>query len=425
MRLLQNIHIIDSQSPWHQKKGSLLFSDKFEAFLELGEVLPEDIQERIDGQGGYFSPSLTDLHFRVHSSSPLQSEKLVKDIEAALAGGIGSFCCPPDSLEVLDTADSLVSLELFLQKAQQPIEVHPLAALTRGLQSETLSEMSIIKDRGFRHFSNGEKDIFSLATLDRVFRYAKSVGVHITYNCTSGDFSGHLHPSFHASRLGIKSIPSLAESVGVQKVLSVAEYVGIPVHISRISAKESVEIIRSFKAKGLAVTCDVAIHNLLLEAEKLEDFDITSKTHPPIRSTQDQNALLAGLAEGVVDAVVSNHNSWPRSAKKLPFDQVQSGISTADYFLSLLLKLVEEQKIQLEQAIELVTKNPRKLMGLPKRAISPGMPAHGIVYSMDAPYKLEVESLKAYGKYTPWLDKSFSARVLQHFRDGRVVNYEL
>ena len=426
MKLLQNIHIIDSQSPWHQRKGNLIFGEKFEKFLAPQEAIPDCVQERIDGKGGYFSPSLTDLHFRVHSSSSLQSDKLIKDIEAALAGGIGCFCCPPDSLEVLDTADSLVTLELFLKAANQPIEVHPLAALTRGLHSESLSEMSIIKERGFVHFSNGERDIFSLLTLDRVFRYAKTVGVDITYNCTSGDFSGYLHPSFHASRLGIEAIPPLAESLGVQKVLCVAEYVGIPVHISRISAAQSVEIIQSFKARGVAVTCDVAIPNLLLQVEKLEDFDITSKTHPPIRGACDQDALLEGVVSGTIDAVVSNHNSWPRSAKKLPFDQAQSGISTADYFLSLLFSLVEDKKLQHEKAIEIVTKNPRKLMGLPERAISPGMPAHGVVYSTNAPYKLDIERLKAFGKYTPWLDRVFSTQVLQHFRFGvPVVNYEL
>ena len=418
MKLLQNIRIIDSQSPWHQKRGSIVFSDNFESFIEQGGPLPDSVQEKIDGKEYYFSPSLTDLHFRVHSSSALHSEKLIKDIQAALAGGIGSFCCPPDSLELLDCADSLEGLRLLLKEVNQPIEVHPLAALTRKLGSECLSEMSIIKDRGFLHFSNGEKDIFSLATLERVLRYAKSVGVHITYNCTSGDFSGFLHPSFHASRLGIESIPYIAESVGVQKMLSVAEYVGIPVHISRISAAQSLDIVQAFKAKGLPVTCDVAVHNLLLEAEQLEDFDITSKTHPPIRSKTDQSALIDGINSGIIDAVVSNHNSWPRSAKKLPFDQAKSGISTADYFLSLLFKLVENKKMSHEKAIEVVSKNPRKLMGLAPRSISPGMPANGILYSRNADYKLEVERLKAFGKYTPWLDKFFSTQIFQHYRFG-------
>ena len=392
--------------------------------LAVADEAPEGFtaDQEIDATGKWVLPGLVDLQARLGEPGNQYAGSIASETQAAVAGGITSICCPPDTSPV---NDSQAVTELLQRRARQAATafVMPIGAMTQELEGERLSNSFSLKQAGCIALSQANKSIQNSLTLKNALEYNSTLDIPIFLRCEDTQLKngGVAHSGPVSSRLGLPEIPPAAETAALARDLILVEESGVKAHFSQISCARSVELIADAKKRGLPVTCDVAIHQLHLSEMDLLGFNSLFNVSPPLRGMSDKQALILGVKSGIIDAIVSDHTPLEKDTKLLPFGESAPGISGLETLLSLLLKLVQDNAIELMTAIRCVTQMPAQIIDCQRGSLTEGSSADLCIVDPEAIWTLETQNMMSEGKNTPFAGWEFVGQVEQTFFQGRPV----
>ena len=387
--------------------------------VSLGGVADDFAPNKIiDATGCIVAPGLIDLQVRLREPGHEHEGMLESELAAAVAGGVTSLVCPPDTDPVLDEPGLVEMLKFRAEKLHQS-RVFPLGALTRALQGEALTEMVQLTESGCVGFSQAEVPMANNQVLQRAMQYAATFGytvwlrpqeIHLGRGVAA---SGPL-----ATRLGLSGVPVIAETIALHTIFELMRATGARVHVCRISSAAGVALVARAKADGLAVTCDVSINSLHLTDVDIGYFDSRMRLNPPLRQQRDRDSLQRGLADGTIDALVSDHTPVDADAKTLPFAEAEPGATGLELLLGLACKWGVESDAGLMRAIAVLTSEPARVLGtsLGTLAASAGRLIRGgvadiCVFDAHADWTVTQSALRSQGKHTPFSGYQLPAQV--------------
>jgi dihydroorotase len=375
-----------------------------------------------DAAGKLVLPGLVDLCARLREPGAEHKATIASEAAAAVAGGITTLCCPPDTRPVVDTP---AVAELMHQRAAAAAgaDVCVLGAMTRGLEGEVLAEMQALKAAGCCGVSDAGRAITSSEVLRRAMEYAAGCGITVFISPLDPVLgnAGVMHEGAVSTRLGLPPVPASAEVVAVARALVLAEEAGARLHLGRISAAGSVWHIRAARERGVAVTADTGICHLHLIDTDVGGYDANCHLVPPLRAAADRDALVEGVASGVIDAVCSDHQPHDADAKAAPFSLTEPGASTLDVFLPLLLELVRDRRLEMARAVAAVTAAPARILGLAPVRIAAEAVANITVVDPDAGFEVSAAALHSAGRNNPFVGRRLHGRVLATMLRGAWV----
>ncbi|MBB1635753.1 dihydroorotase [Cupriavidus sp. UME77] len=378
----------------------------------------------IDASGLIVCPGLVDLSARLREPGYEYKATLESEVAAATAGGVTSLVCPPDTDPVLDEP-GLVEMLKYRARTLNQTHVYPLGALTLGLKGETLTEMSQLTEAGCIGFSQAEAPIRNTQVLLRALQYAQTFGFTVWLRPEDPYLGGGVAASGAvASRLGLSGMSVIAETVRLHTIFELMRASGARVHLCRLSSAAGIELVRQAKREGLKVTCDVNIHHVSLTDMDIGYFNSQMRFSPPLRSARDRDAIVAGLADGTIDALCSDHTPVDDDEKLLPFAEASPGATGLELLLPLTLRWAEEHKVPLGKALARITAEPARVLGLAAGTLATGSAADICIFHPEQEWKVERRALKSQGKNSPWLGYEMRGRVRTTLVGGHVV-YEL
>jgi len=374
----------------------------------------------IDANGLVVTPGLIDLAARLREPGYEYRATLESEMNAAVAGGITSLACPPDTDPPLDEP-GLVEMLKHRAKSLNQARVYPVGALTQGLKGAELTEMAELADAGCVAFSQADAALTDTRVLLRAMQYAATFNFSVWLRPQDSFLArdGVAHDGEVATRLGLPAIPVSAEIIALATMLQLARETGVRLHVCRISSELGVALIRAAKQQGLPLTCDVSANHVHLSERDIGFFDSNCHLTPPLRSLRDRDALSAGLCDGTIDAICSDHTPVDEDAKQLPFAEAESGATGLELLLPLALKWAG--KSSLSDALAKVTLQPANILGLNAGHLSAGSAADVCVFDPDVYWKVEASALKSQGKNTPFLGLELQGKVRYTLVDGLVV----
>jgi dihydroorotase len=379
----------------------------------------------IDCGGHVLAPGLIDM--LVFSGEPGHEhrETLSTTSRAAAAGGVTTVICMPNTEPVIDDV-ALVDFIMRRARDTARINVHPMAAMTKGLKSEEMAEIGLLRDAGAIAFTNGKTSLADAKMMRNVLSYAKDFGALIIHHLEEPTLAqnGVMNEGEVATRLGLPGIPREAETIMLERDLRLAELTGGRYHAGQISCRESLDIIRAAKARGLPVTCGVSINHLTLNENDIGPYRTFFKMRPPLRSEDDRAAMVEGIASGDIDVIVSAHDPQDADGKRRPFAEAADGAIGVETLLSAALRLYHDGSVDLVTLLRALTANPARLLGLPSGRLAKGAPADLVLIDLDTPFVVNPELLRTRSKNTPFDEARLQGRALMTLVAGRAVyNY--
>jgi dihydroorotase len=395
-----------------------------DVFVVDGKISPESgkADRVIDAKGLVVAPGFIDLSARLREPGYEYKATLESEMEAALAGGVTSLACPPDTDPPLDEP-GLVDMLRRRARALSRARVYPVGALTVKLQGQALTEMGQLTDAGCVAFSQANAPLADTQVLWRALQYAATFGYPVWLRAEDAWLAkgGVAHDGEVATRLGLPGIPPFAETIALATLLELVRATRARVHVCRLSTAGGVELMRRAKQEGLPVSCDVAVHHVHLCDMDLGYFDSHCRLEPPLRSQRDREALSRALAEGVVDCLCSDHTPVDDDGKHLPFAQAEPGATGLELLLPLALKWGEERRLGLPATLARITSEPARILGVASGRLAAGAPADLAVFDPQAPLRIASETLKSQGKNTPFLGYELAGRVRYTIVGGNVA----
>jgi len=376
----------------------------------------------VDATGMVVCPGLVDLSARLREPGYEYKATLESEMAAAVAGGVTSLVCPPDTDPPLDEP-GLVEMLKHRARILNQAHVYPLGALTQGLKGERITEMAELLDAGCVAFSQADAPMSDNQVLLRAMQYASTFGYPVWLRPRDAAIArdGVAHDGQVATRLGLAPIPAIAETVALSTILLLVRETGARVHICRLSSADAVDMVRQAKSLGINVTCDVSANQVHLSEMDIGFFDSNCHLVPPLRSIRDREALRRGVQDGTVDAICSDHTPVDEDAKQLPFGESEPGATGLELLLALTLKWGDEAKISLGAALAKVTTEPARILGIDAGAVACGTSADLCVFDPQARWKVEPATLKSQGKNTPFVGYEMRAKVRFTLVGGHVV----
>jgi len=367
-------------------------------------------------------PGLVDLAARLREPGFEYLATLESEMHAAVAGGITSLACPPDTDPPLDEP-GLVEMLKFRARSLNQAHVYPVGALTAGLKGARLTEMAELRDAGCVAFSQGDQPLADNQVAFLAMQYAATFGFAVWLRPQDATLSrnGVAHDGQVATRLGLPAIPVCAETVALSSILLLARESGARVHLARLSSAEGVNMVRQAKNAGLAVTCDVAAHHAHLSEMDIGYYDPNCHVMPPFRSQRDRDALRAGLADGTIDALCSDHTPVDDDAKQLPFSEAECGVTGLELLLPLALKWAEETGTPLAKGLSRITCDAARILGVDTGHLAPGAVADVCLFDPACYWRIERNALRSQGKNTPFLGIEVKGKVRWTLVEGQVV----
>jgi dihydroorotase len=414
--LIKNGRVIDPASK---------FDEICDVAIAAGRIVslkstPADFapNKTIDAAGCIVAPGLIDLSARLREPGHEHEGMLESELAAAVAGGVTSLVCPPDTDPVLDEPGLVEMLKFRAEKLHQS-RVFPLGALTRALKGETLTEMVELTEAGCVGFSQAEVPLANTQVMMRALQYASTFGYTVwlrpqeMYLGSGVAASGAL-----ATRLGLSGVSVAAETIALHTIFELMRATGARVHLCRISSAAGVALVAKAKAEGLPVTCDVSVNSLHLTDVDIGYFDSRMRLDPPLRQQRDRDAIRQGLADGTIDALVSDHTPVDEDAKTLPFAEAEPGATGLELLLGLACKWGTDSEAGLQRALAVLTSEPARVLGnaLGTLQASAGRLVKGgvadiCVFDPAGEWTVEPAALRSQGKHTPFSGHQMPARV--------------
>ena len=393
-------------------------------YIADGKIAEEGKADRvIDARGLVVAPGFIDLSARLREPGFEYKATLESEMAAAVAGGVTSIACPPDTDPVLDEP-GLVDMLRRRAKALTRARVYPIGALTVKLEGERLTEMAQLTEAGCVAFSHANAPLVDTQVLWRALQYAATFGfpVWLRAEDTSLARGGVAHDGEVATRLGLPGIPPFAETIAIHTMLELIRATRARVHFCRLSTAGAVELMRAAKHEGLPVTSDVGVHHLHLCDRDLGYFDPNCRLEPPLRSQRDRDALSRGLEEGAIDCICSDHTPVDDDGKHLPFAEAEPGATGLELLLPLTLKWGEARKLPLASTLARITSDAARILGVAQGRLAVGAPADIAIFDPAATMRIVPENLKSQGKNTPFLGYELAGRVRYTLVAGSVIH---
>jgi len=384
-----------------------------------------EAQQVIDASGLVVAPGLVDLSARLREPGYEYKATLESELDAAIAGGVTSLLCPPDTDPVLDEP-GLVEMLVHRARLLNQSHVYPLGALTVGLKGKELTEMAELTEAGCVGFSQAEETIQDSTVLLRAMQYAKTFGFTVWLRPQDPYLGkgGVAHSGPLASRLGLSGVPVISETIALHTIFELMRSTGASVHLCRVSSAAGIALVRSARAEGLPVTCDVGAHHVHLTDNDIGFFDPNSRFTPPLRSLRDRDAIRAGLLDGTIDAICSDHTPLDDEEKLLPFGEATPGATGLELLLSLAIKWAEESvpgKEGIATAIARVSSDAARIAGVNAGTLKVGGIADICVFDPNARWKVEPAALRSQGRHTPFLGYELPGQVRHTIVSGRLA----
>jgi len=424
--LIQGGRVIDPASGYDQLGDVAVSHGVVSAIGTVGADFKPD--RVLDAAGCSVMPGLVDLAVRLGEPGHEHEGMLASELAAAVAGGVTTLACPPDTDPVLDEP-GLVEMLRYRAEKLHLSRVFPVGALTRGLAGETLTEMLELTDSGCVAFSQAEVPLANTQVLQRALQYASTFG----YTVWLRPQELHLGKGVAASgalatRMGLSGVPVAAETIALHTIFDLMHATGARVHLCRLSSAAGVALVRQAKADGLKLSCDVSVNSLHLTDHDIGYFDSRARLNPPLRQQRDRDALRAALADGTIDALVSDHTPVDEDAKALPFAEAEPGATGVELLLSLALKWSQQDGVDLKRALAIVTCGPAAVLGasLGRLQGSVGHLAVGgaadlCVFDPNAQWLASAPALRSQGKHTPFSSYEMLGRARCTVVDGQVA----
>ncbi|MBK9575029.1 MAG: dihydroorotase [Rhodoferax sp.] len=414
--LIKGGRVIDPASGYDQLADVAVSHGVVSAVGAIGADFKPD--RVLDAVGCVVVPGLVDLAVRLGEPGHEHEGMLASELAAAVAGGVTTLACPPDTDPVLDEP-GLVEMLRYRAEKLHLARIFPVGALTRGLAGETLTEMLELTDSGCVAFSQAEVPLANTQVLQRALQYASTFG----YTVWLRPQELHLGKGVAASgalatRMGLSGVPVAAETIALHTIFDLMHATGARVHLCRLSSAAGVALVRQAKADGLKLSCDVSINSLHLTDNDIGYFDSRARLNPPLRQQRDRDALRAALADGTIDALVSDHTPVDEDAKALPFAEAEPGATGVELLLSLALKWSQQDGVDLGRALATVTSGPASVLGasLGRLQGSVGRLAVGgaadlCVFDPNAEWLASAPALRSQGKHTPFSSYELRGRA--------------
>ncbi|TDT90348.1 dihydroorotase [Azorhizobium sp. AG788] len=420
--LLANARVIDPSRGADFRGDVLLASGviKDAAFGIAAAGVP-DGAEVVDCKGAVVAPGLVDMRAFIGEPGAEHRETLASASHAAAAGGVTTIVCQPDTDPVVDDP-AIVDFILRRARDTAVVRIHPMAALTKGLKGEEMTEIGLLQAAGAVAFTDGARSIASAQGLRRMLTYARDFEALIVHHTEDATMSGGaMNEGLFASRLGLPGIPKAAETIVLERDLRLVDGVRGRYHAASITCRESLEVLARAKEAGLAVTGSVSINHLSFNELDVGQYRTFFKVSPPLRAEDDRVALIQALSSGLIDVVVSDHNPQDVEMKRLPFSEAEPGAIGLETLLSAALRLVHAGDVDLVNVLRALSTRPAELLGLKGGTLKAGSPADVIVLDPEMPWVLDPANLKSRSRNTPFDGARLQGRVLRTIVAGRTV----
>jgi dihydroorotase len=414
-RLIDPKHGIDRPASVYIAAGKIAALGEAPAGWHANRVL--------DASGLVVCPGLIDVSARLREPGFEYKATLESEVAAAIAGGVTSLACPPDTDPPLDEP-GLVEMLKHRARSLNQAHVYPIGALTVGLKGDIITEMGELSEAGCIAFSHADAALADMQVLLRALQYAATFGYRVWLRPQDAHLArgGVAHDGEVATRLGLPAVPGFAETIALDAIFELVRATGVHVHLARLSTHDGVARVRAAKKAGLPVSCDVAVHHVHLCDVDIGWFNANCHLVPPLRGTRDRTALRAGLVDGTIDLICSDHTPVDEDAKQLPFAEAEPGATGLEVLLPLTLKWAREDNLPLSAALARITTEPARVLGLNAGHLGIGADADVCVYDPDLNWVVEPSALRSQGKNTPFLGLELAGRVRYTLVGGQVVH---
>src|SRR5437016_11789752 len=412
MLLIKNGRVIDPASKTDANLDVLLDGEKINELAPPGKIAAPPGTEVFDASGLVVAPGVIDLHAHLREPGQESSETIETGTRAAARGGFTAVCCMPNTKPVNDNA-SVTRFILDRAKVADTVRVWPIGAASVGSKGEAIAEIAAMKEAGIVAVSYDGKPIATAKLARQVMDYCRSLDLPVIEHSEDVSLAAGavMREGVTSTRLGLPGMPAAAESVCVARDVQLAELTGARLHVAHLSAKASLEQVRWAKSRGLRVSCEVTPHHFTLLDEDVQ-YDSRYKMNPPLASREDREALLAGLADGSVDAIATDHAPHEPALKNVEFDRAPFGITGFETALSLALEqLVQTGRVSLMRMVELFTSGPARVLGL-ERTLAAGKPADVTIFSLDRPWTFDVKESPSKSRNSPFDARTFKGGAI-------------
>ncbi len=371
--------------------------------IGTGLVAPSGAQV-VDAAGCYVTPGLIDMHVHLRDPGQEYKEDIVSGTRAAVAGGITSLCCMPNTKPAIDNA-AIVSYIINKAREQGFCNVFPAGTITQGMAGDRLAEMGELKEAGCVAVSDDGRPVRNTELMRRALEYARGMGILVISHAEDLELVGEgvMNEGFTSTELGLKGIPRASEDIATAREVLLAEYTNSPIHIAHVSTAGAVRIIRDAKARGVKVTCETAPHYFTLTDDAVRGYNTNAKMNPPLREAADVAAIKAGLTDGTIDCIATDHAPHHIDEKDVEFNEAMNGIIGLETSLPLSLRLVDEGVITLQKLVEKMATNPSKILGIRRGTLEVGEVADLTVIDPALTWTVDAGALSSKSKNSPFL----------------------
>jgi dihydroorotase len=418
-----NAHLLDPASGLDQA-GALLTDGKRIADLGpnlFGDGVPDGVAV-VDCEGHYLCPGLVDMHVHLREPGHEHKETIATGCAAAAAGGVTSMACMPNTTPVID---DVALIEFIQRRAREAasVKVYPFAAVTRGLEGKQITEMGMLAEAGAVGFTDDGLPIADSLVMRRALSYASTFGLLISQHAEDLSLSGCgcMAEGEVATRLGLPGIPEVSEVVVVERDLRLVELTGGRYHVAHISTAAGIEAVRKAKARGLAVSCEAAPHHFTLTDDAVGDYRTYAKMAPPLRSEANRQAVVAGLKDGTIDAIATDHAPHDQESKRVTMAHAANGVVGLETMLALALELYHQGEIPLLALLQRMTVGPADLLALPAGRLKRGAPADLLLFDAALPWQIDNDRFHSKSRNSPFDGREVRGRALRTVVDGRTV----
>lgn len=415
--LLNSVTVSDTTSKYFNSKVNILIDSKGYVKKISKNKISDKVKKVVDLEGLFISESWFDFNANFCDPGYEYKENLKSGVHVAINSGFLDVLITPNTNPIIQTkADVSYIQEKSLNNF---CKIHPSAAISKNFNGKDLNDIIDLHNSGVKAFTNSYSCKESSEMIMNSLLYLNQIDTLLITKPKDRSFSdGVVNNGYYSNTVGLKGIPRISESIAVERDLSILEYVGGKIHFSGISTKESVSIIRDAKTKKLNVTCDVPIHNLILDDSNVVSFDPNYKVDPPLRTKDDIDALIEGINDGTIDIIASHHEPQDIDTKKCEFEKANFGVISLQTFFSNIVQL--SRKIPLENLIKTFSTNPKKILGVETYSVVEGSKASFTVFDPDGSWDYNENSNLSKSINSPWLNWSLKGKVKAVIKDNRI-----
>ena len=423
-RLLKGGRVIDPANGIDGRRDVLIDGDRI---ARVDHDLPADGAAVVEVPAGLvICPGFIDMHVHLREPGHEHKETVATGTAAAVAGGFTAVACMPNTNPVNDNAN--VTAYILAKAAEANLaRVYPIGAVSRGSNGELLADIAELRQAGCVAITDDGRPVATALLMRRAMEYAGMFGIPLIEHCEDPSLKGDAvaHEGYHAATLGLRGMPGACEALGVERGILLSEVTGSAFHVAHMSARASLRAVRNGKNSGIRVTCEVAPHHFTLTDESLGSpipYDTHTKMNPPLRETVDRDAMLAGLADGTIDAIASDHAPHHYDEKHVEFDRAPFGIVGLETAVPLSLdRLVHTGLIGLQRLVQLLSVNPARILKVPGGTLSPGAPADITILAPDLAVRVQAAQLRSRSKNTPFDGWELRGGVAATIVSGRTL----